>query len=40
MSADADTDSGADDAPWLVVPFVLAVVLIVGLLVISGWSLA
>lgn len=33
------TDDEETDAPWLVVPFVLMLVLGLGLLLIAGWSL-
>ena len=37
MTTQPDTTE-FDDAPWLVVPLLLAVVLIGGLAVIFGWS--
>ena len=33
-------DKEDNDAPWLVVPLLLAVVLIAGLALIFGWSVA
>ena len=38
MTTQFDTQPG--DAPWLVVPLLLAVVLVAGLAVIFGWSAA
>ena len=37
MKTQFDTDDG--DAPWLVVPLLLALVLVAGLALIFGWSI-
>jgi hypothetical protein len=39
MNNQLASDKEEGDAPWLVVPFVLMLVLGLGLLLIAGWSL-
>ncbi len=35
-----NTDRSESDAPWLIIPLLLAVIMILGLGLIFGWSLA